>query len=424
MNRFEFWLTSRGQLLLPCFVFPPVPCYNAAEMIGKQEYVQRMERLQGHVGEQGLDAFLVSAEESIYYLTGVTYVPLERPFFILVRPGAPARLLVPALEQEHLAAAPNVGGVAHYWDYPSPPGEGWPERLLALLQGVAQLGVEPSLPQEIAVQIQALAPRVLPLVEGLRLRKSPAEVEMLRQAARYADRGMERILAASYRGVSEIEIFSQGRSVQMEIIKETDFDPLTTSVLTATWPAPMSAMPHGVPSVADRLLEGPHIGLSFMRVNGYGAECERTYFLAPPTARMRDLFATMREARRRAFSLVKPGVPCAEIDEAANGFLRGEGLGPYLLHRTGHGFGLGNHEGPWLAAGSDDVLAANMLVSIEPGIYLPGLGGFRHSDTVLVTEDGFERLTRSPVTLEDLVITAARPLTRLKGAIVRRAVGV
>jgi Xaa-Pro dipeptidase len=393
-------------------------------MIGKDEYVGRMERLQQAVRARGLDAFLVSAEASIYYLTGVTYVPLERPFFILVRPDRAASLLVPALEQEHLAAAPNVGEVRHYWDYPSPPGEGWPEHLLSMAAGLGALGVEPTLSQEVADVLRPLAPCTLALVETLRMCKSVAEVDMVRQAARYADLGMSKILAASYYGVSEIEIFSQGRSVQMDIIKNTAFDPLTTSVLTATWPAPMSAMPHGVPAVADRLADGPHIGLSFMRVNGYGAECERTYFVAPPAAQMKQMFATMREARRRAFDLLRPGVACAEVDEAANGFLRAEGLGGYLLHRTGHGFGLGNHEGPWVAAGSEDVLAANMIVSVEPGIYLPEVGGFRHSDTVLITEDGYESLTRWPVGIEELTIVDRRRLARLKGAVVRRAVGV
>lgn len=393
-------------------------------MIGKEEYIRRMEQLQAAVRAHDLDMFLVSAEASIYYLTGVVYVPLERPFFILVRSSGTASLLVPALEQEHLAAAPNVGEVRHYWDYPSPPGVGWPEHLREMLDGVQALGVEPTLPQEVAGILNDLAPRTLPLIETLRLCKSPAEVEMLRRAAHYADLGMAKILAASYYGVSEIEIFSLGRSVQMDIIKNTTFDPLTTSVLTATWPAPASAMPHGVPSVADRLRDGPHIGLSFMRVNGYGAECERTYFLAPPTAQMKEMFATMRAARQRAFAALRPGVACADVDEAANGFLRAEGLGEYLLHRTGHGFGLGNHEGPWVAAGSEDVLAPNMLVSVEPGIYVPGVGGFRHSDTVLITDDGYESLTHSPVTLDALTILDRRPIARLKGALVRRAVGV
>jgi Xaa-Pro aminopeptidase len=139
---------------------------------------------------------------------------------------------------------------------------------------------------------------------------------------------------------------------------------------------------------------------------------------------MKEMFATMRQARQRAFELVKPGVPCAEIDQAANGFLRQEGLGDYLLHRTGHGFGLGNHEGPWVAEGSQDTLAANMLISVEPGIYVPDLGAFRHSDTVLVTENGYENLTPHPTDLDALTILESKPLVRLRGALVRRAIGI
>jgi len=393
-------------------------------MIKKQEYIDRMKRLQTKVKQSDLPAFLVTAQDSIYYLTGVTYMPLERPFFIIVYPDRPPVLLVPKMEKEHLSGAPNVSEVHHYWEYPSPPGEGWPERLLSLLQGIAGLGVEPALPQEIADRLAEVKPRTLGLVEDLRLVKSSAEIAMLRQSAHYADLGMEKIIAAAYNGVSEIEIFSQARSVQMQIIKETDFDPLNTNLLTAAWPARLGTQPHGVPDIADRLEKGPHIALSLMRVNGYGAECERTFFVVPPSAEVKAVFATMREARRRAFALLKPGTPYAEIDEAANGFLRAEGMGDYLLHRTGHGFGLGNHEGPWIASGSEGVLAENMLVSIEPGIYIPNLGGFRHSDTVLITKDGYESLTRFPRDLEQLTLTRAKPLVRLRGALVRKAVGI
>jgi Xaa-Pro dipeptidase len=394
------------------------------QMIKHEEYRQRMQKLQERVDAAGLDAFLVTAQESIYYLTGVTYVPLERPFFILVRPGSDAALLAPALDREHLASAPNVGEVRQYWDYPSPPGEGWPERLRMLVQGISRLGIEPSLPQEIAAHLADLQPQVLPLVEELRLIKSPAEVAMLRQASHYADLGMQKILAAAYAGVSEIEIFSQARSVQMKIIQETEFDALNTSLLTAAWPARLGTQPHGIPRLDDRLEVGPHIGLSFMRVNGYGAECERTFFVTPPADKMRAMFAVMQEARRRAFALVCPGAACAEIDQAANGFLRAEGFGEYLLHRTGHGFGLSNHEGPWVADGSPEVLAENMLISIEPGIYIPNLGGFRHSDTVLVTADGYECLTLFPVDLDSLTVRGSKFFTRMRGALVRRAVGI
>lgn len=392
-------------------------------MTNPEEFRARMQRLQAGIREHDLPAFLVTAQDSIYYLTGVTYVPLERPFFILVRPAGPTSLLAPALDREHLASAPNVGAVASYWDYPSPPGQGWPERLAELLHGLPQLGVEPSLAQEIADQI-AVPCRTVGLVEALRLVKSSDEVRRLRQAAHYADLGMQKIIAAAYYGVSEIEIFSQARGVQMQIIRETDFDALNTSLLTAAWPARLGTQPHGVPGIGDRLEAGPHIGLSFMRVNGYGAECERTFFVAPPTAEMGERFRLMQEARRRAFALVRPGAACAEIDQAANGFLREQGCGEYLLHRTGHGFGLGNHEGPWVAEGSPHVLAENMVISVEPGIYVPGLGGFRHSDTVLVTASGCECLTRFPDALEQLTLGRRRALTRLKGALVRRAVGL
>ena len=247
---------------------------------------------------------------------------------------------------------------------------------------------------------------------------------MVRQAARYADLGMQKIIHTAYNGVSEVEIFSLGRSVQLQIIKETEFDPLNTSVLTAAWPARLGTQPHGVPRIADRLGDGPHIGLSFLRANGYAAECERTFFVASPSPNMKDMFAVMLEARKRALAVVRPGVPCGDIDRAANGFLRQEGLGDYLLHRTGHGFGLGNHEGPWVAEGSPDVLEENMLISVEPGLYIPGLGGFRHSDTILVTADGYECLTQYPTELEALTLLSSKPLTRLRGALVRKAVGV
>ena len=119
-------------------------------MITKQEYLTRMADLQRRVSESGGGAFLVTGEESIYYLTGVSSRPFERPFFIVVRPNSPTTLLVPALEEAHLRAAPNVGEVRTYWDYPSRPDEGWPEQLLEVLGGVPRLGTEPSLPQEIA----------------------------------------------------------------------------------------------------------------------------------------------------------------------------------------------------------------------------------------------------------------------------------
>jgi Xaa-Pro dipeptidase len=396
----------------------------AARLIAADEYQARMSRLQQSVVESELDLFIVSAEESIQYLTGVSYTPLERPFFILVRPQGQPELLVPMLERDHLAQAASVQQVTTYWDYPSLPGEGWAERLLKLVGSNATIGIEPTLPAEIGAVLADLQPAVLPLVERLRLVKSPAEIELLRYAARYADLGVERALGVAYRGASVLELFGQGRTVQTRMLQEVGYDPLLSSVLVGAWPAPGSAMPHDVPSVGARLDKGPHIALALIRVHGYCAECERCAFTSPPDSEARSAFAAMLEARRRAFALARPGVACAELDAAANGFLRDEGYGSNLMHRTGHGFGLSTHEGPWVAEGSEEVLEAGMLISVEPGIYLPGVGGVRHSDTVLITEEGYECLTRYPTDLESLTIGGAKPWQRLMGAVTRWVAGV
>jgi Xaa-Pro dipeptidase len=392
--------------------------------ITAQETQARMARLQPAVAAAGLDLFVVSAEESILYLTGISYTPLERPFFILVRPRDEPELLVPMLERDHLALAVSVRRVHTYWDTPALPGQGWAERLHELVGQTPALGIEPTLPAEIVEVLAGLQPAVLPLVERLRLVKSPAEIELLRHAARYADLGVERALGVTYEGASVLELFGQGRAVQTRMLAEVGYDPLLSSVLVGAWPAPGSALPHDVPSVGARLGQGPHIALALIRVHGYCAECERTAFTVPPGSELRSAFAAMGEARRRAFALARPGASCAEIDAAANGFLRDEGYGANLLHRTGHGFGLSTHEGPWVAEGSEEILEPGMLISVEPGIYLPGTGGVRHSDTVLITDDGYESLTQYPTDLDSLTIRGAKPRARLVGALTRRVAGL
>jgi Xaa-Pro dipeptidase len=391
------------------------------------EYQRRLEVLQTSVGQAGLDVFIVSAFDSIYYLTGAGFEPLERPFFLLVRPERPPALLVPELDHEHMKKAHNIPAenIHTYWEYPAPAGRGWPDRLRDQIGNAANVGVEPTLRQEIAEQLRGAAVRVEALVERLRLVKSEAEVQMIRRAAGYADLGVQRLLAASYFGATVAEGFAETRTVTSRIIREVDdWEILTTKVLMGTWAAPGSAMPHSIPDLNDRLCEGPHVALVLTRVNGYAAECERTYFTAPPSADAQRAFAAMTEARRLAFDMIRPGVPCSDLDGRVNDFLRKEGYGQeeQRLHRMGHGFGLGNHEAPWIAEGSNDRLAANMVISVEPGIYQRGMGGVRHSDTVLVTNDGHQVLTRVPIDLDSLVIRGWKPLTRIKGWLVRRAV--
>ena len=393
--------------------------------ISTDEYRKRMESLQASVAEAGLDLFIVTALDSIYYLTGAGFEPLERPFFFLIRPGLAPILFVPKLEHEHMKQACNIQeqDIRTYWEYPAPPGRGWLEGLYELIGDTRQIGFEPLLPQEIASELNSYTIRVEALVERLRMVKSETEIEMIRRAARYADLWVQCLLAASCRGATVAEGFAQTRVVTLRTIQEIDdWDPLTTKVTMATWAAPRSAQPHSIPDLRDRLNEGPHVALVLTRVNGYAAESERTYFTTTPSQLDRKDFEAMLEARRVAFDKVRPGVSCSEIDSAVNEFLQKEGYQgeEVRLHRTGHGFGLGNHEAPWIAEGSKDILAENMVISIEPGIYRQGIGGFRHSDTVRVTKDGHELLTHCPTDIGSLTITGWKPIQRLKGWWVRR----
>jgi Xaa-Pro dipeptidase len=329
--------------------------------IRPEEYCQRLDALQAQVREAGLDVFSVSALDSIYYLTGAGFEPLERPFFLLVRPARQIVLLVPKLEHEHMKKAQNIvpENIHTYWDYPARTGHGWPDRLRDEIGNARQVGVEPTLQREIADELRVYSLRTEPLVERLRLRKSATEIGMIRRAATYADFGVARLFAASYFGASVAEGFAETRAVTARILREVDdWDALTTTVIMATWAAPGSAMPHALPDLNNRLREGPHVALVLTRVKGYAAECERTYFTAPPSGDAKKSFAAMTEARRIAFGMIRPGLACSDLDGAVNEVLRREGYAgeEQRLHRTGHGFGLGSHEGPWVAEGSPDVL--------------------------------------------------------------------
>ena len=397
--------------------------------IPASEYRSRLTRLQSSLSAAELDLFIVSSVESIYYLTGAVFEPLERPFFLLIRPDAEPFLLVPMLDYEHMKKAHNVSNerIKTYREFPAPKGQGWTDKLSELVGDATQIGVEPSLPQSIFNELCEYSPRGADLVEQLRLVKSPMEIEMIHRAAYYADLGVEKLIASSYFNAMVAEGFAQTRSVTVRIAREVaDWELVTTKVLMATWASPRSAQPHSIPELSDRLGAGPHVALVLTRVNGYAAESERTYFTSAPSSTARDMFEAMMEARDRALAMIRPGVPCSEFDAAINGFLDQKGFGKeeQRLHRTGHGVGLGNHEGPWIAEGSSGVLAENMVISIEPGVYLKDEGGVRHSDIVLVTKNGHEALTKHPRDLESLTISKWKPITRIKGWFIRKALGV
>lgn len=392
-------------------------------MITETSYEERRNHCERLVVEAGLDGFLVGSREGIYYLTGASYVPEERPFFILLRPGKETALIVPELEKAHMQKT-GVGQVVSYDEFPAIQGRGWAEVLLETAGSIASLGVEPGISLEMVEKLDALSPVKCTILEEMRLVKSPEEIAAISATAAWADLGMSEILKASYEGATVVELFSRSRAVQAKVIRETAYDPVESSFLMASWPAPFSAQPHGIPRVDDRMGKGPLVAISYLRVNGYAAEVERTYFHHPPGRFEKEIFRHVMKAREIGISMVRPGACCHDVDEAVAAYFKSQGLDRYILHRTGHGIGLGNHEGPFLAMGSGETLRENMVVSIEPGLYIPEIGGFRHSDTYVVTREGCQALTHTADTLEDLVITEKKPLQRLKGLIIRKSLGI
>jgi Xaa-Pro aminopeptidase len=167
---------------------------------------------------------------------------------------------------------------------------------------------------------------------------------------------------------------------------------------------PRTAMPHAM--MGNRPIERGDNLVSYCvaTVAGYHTELERTMFLGQPTARQQELMEVVHEAQQLALDMLRPGLRCADVEARVHNFLVGRGYEAFIRHHTGHGLGLESHEAPFFDLGDQTVLQPGMVFSVEPGLYVPGLGGFRNSDTVALTETGVEILTEYPRLLADLVI--------------------
>lgn len=402
---------------------------NSYDPTQAAEFQRRSDALTAAIRAAGLDHFVVTTGENIFYLTGATFEPLERPFFLVAGADGSHRMLVPVLELDHLRKAWGLAedAVFTYREFPAPAGDAWADRLLNGRWLGSRFGFEDGTPFHVAEPLRAAGGVAADLLGPIRIVKSDWEIGQITRAAHYADWGVAEILRRAWSGATVAETYAPTQALMRRIIREVpDWDALATKVIAAAWPAPLSAEPHAIPRLDDRLRAGPHVAMVLTRVNGYAAESERTFFTEPPSARDKELFGLMTRARELAFSMVRPGVACAEIDARVNEFLDGAGFSDFRtrLHRCGHGFGLGNHEPPWIALGSTHVLEPNMLISIEPGLYAQGTGGYRHSDTVLVTADGYRCLTKAPGRLEQLVLPRPTLRHRLTGWAVGRALNL
>ena len=248
------------------------------------------------------------------------------------------------------------------------------------------------------------------LLREMRLVKDEYELDLMRKAAELADYGMEKMKEAIKVGKSNLEV---GYEVAYEISKEaakrypTDVSIQIAAGFTGTGPEE-GAMPHGwrMPNgrriqVGDTLLAG--IGV---RLNCYWVEDERTFIVGKPTEKQRKFFEVATEAQRKAIEMCVAGNRVSDVDAAALKVIEDAGFGDYVFHRTGHGIGLGGHEYWHDMAFNHRIMKPCMVTSVEPMLCVYGVGGFRHSDTVVIGEKEPEVLTKYPKELEDLIISA------------------
>jgi Xaa-Pro aminopeptidase len=226
------------------------------------------------------------------------------------------------------------------------------------------------------------------LVESLRAVKDDAEIEIVRRAGALSDEIFEALSQERFSGRTERElVWWVERSFRDAGAEGVSFPTVVAAGETAT-------SPHAEPG--DRAIEEGVLVVvdAGCVVGGYCSDCTRTFAVGEISDRLREIYALCLEAQLAGLAAVAPGAHGRDVDAAARDLIAGAGLGEAFGHGLGHGVGIQIHEGPTLRPESEDILGPGNVVSVEPGIYLPGVGGVRIEDLVLVTEDGAERLTQ------------------------------
>jgi Xaa-Pro aminopeptidase len=232
-------------------------------------------------------------------------------------------------------------------------------------------------------------------VEKLRLIKSPAEIKILKEATEIADAAFKHILTYVKAGLKEIEVANELEFfMRKNGAISSSFDIIVASGYR-------SALPHGVAS--DKEIEkGDFVTLDFgAYYKGYCSDITRTFAVGEPSDELKKIYSTVLEAQIRGMNGIKPGMTGKEADALTRDYIKEQGYGEYFGHSTGHGLGMEVHEGPALSFRSDTILESGMVVTVEPGIYIAGLGGVRIEDDTVITETGNESLSHSS---KDLII--------------------
>lgn len=372
-------------------------------------------RVREMMAEEGFDALLTESPEDIAYLTGFFHHPSERPVAVWLEASGRVVLLLPELEREYAQSQSARGELVAFFEYP---GVVPPFAVLAdAVRPRGRIGFASTMPYDrLSAARAAMGAADLvgtDLITRARFVKHPEEVALHREAARITDRmldaGVQLVVDAVAAGgdlPTEAELERHVTATGAGLMYAEHRNVVVASLLAGglVYSGANSAFPHGLPSV-NRLRAGDTFMLSLgCAVGGRFIEGERTFVLGEPTAEQRRYHDTIHAAQQLGRETIREGLECREANRLCLDVIRDAGLGEFIRHRQGHGIGLGMHEAPWLEDGDDTVLRAGMVVSNEPGIYVPGHAGYRISDSMLVTVDGAEALTTFPRALDDCTI--------------------
>ena len=392
--------------------------------ISAAEHKERLARLQGVLEREHLAGMCVFGPTRVAYLTGFFFAATERPVALVVPTTGDPALLIPKLEIDHVAQ--QVPWLARVETYPEYPGGGSGRHPMQVLKALLDdLGLHSALaadhdgyenrwgyrgPKLSEVTGSPVTERV-DLVDDLRMVKSATEIALIREACRWGDHAHQLMQEAIAPGADELLVSHRASLDATRAMLEAlggRYAPKSREGMPAQAMfirGANTANPHGLHQgggveVGDVLVTG-----AFALVGGYESELERTMFVGEPSAEAERYFEAMLAAQDKAFEALRPGRTCAEVEREITDFIVQElGLEGALRHHTGHAFGLEGHEHPFLDLDDPTPIEPGMIFSLEPGLYIPGLGGFRHSDTVLVTQDGCENLCGYPRDLARLTI--------------------
>jgi Xaa-Pro dipeptidase len=358
---------------------------------------ERLTKLAGLMEQFGLAGVALNPGPSLVYLTGLSFHLMERPTVYLVTQAGSGIMVLPQLEKGKLQGMDNTFQSFAYGDDPASWQSIFDRAGKALNIKSGKIGIEPSRLRFLELSFLQNALPQIDFVEAsevfalLRLNKDSEEIRKMKQAADIAQKAMQATLKIIREGMTEKEIANE---LLVQLLREGSDPEIPFAPVVAM--GENSANPHAVPS--DRaLMPGDLLlvdwGASY---KGYFSDITRTFTFGNVDAELVRIGDIVLEANQVARNAGSPGIDAGAIDRAARSVISAAGYGDAFIHRTGHGLGMEAHEAPYIFEENEMILSPGATFTIEPGIYLPGKGGVRIEDDVVMTDEGLVSLTDMP----------------------------